>query len=156
MSMPSQQFGKQEELGVPPPARSAPAKSEERVAYLFLMPWFAGLLFFLADTSGVLAVHQHDRQASHQPRRRELYRSRKLRLHVHEGRVLLQVAVHHDEVDLADNAAVHDRRAGDLAAAEPEVCGMHVFRTILYIPAVLSGVAVAVLWLLLLTPSSGP
>ena len=48
MSMPSQQFGKQEELGVPPPARSAPAKSEERVAYLFLMPWFAGLLLFLA------------------------------------------------------------------------------------------------------------
>ena len=33
--------------------------------------------------------------------------------------------------------------------------GMHLFRTILYIPAVLSGVAVAVLWLNLLNPDLG-
>ena len=33
--------------------------------------------------------------------------------------------------------------------------GMNVFRTILYIPAVVSGVAVAVLWLQLLNPELG-
>ena len=33
--------------------------------------------------------------------------------------------------------------------------GMNVFRTILYIPAVVSGVAVAVLWLQLLNPEHG-
>ena len=33
--------------------------------------------------------------------------------------------------------------------------GMNVFRTILYIPAVVSGVAVAVLWMQLLNPEQG-
>ena len=49
MSMPSQQFGKQEELRASQPRRQERAAAkEERVAYLFLMPWFAGLFLFLA------------------------------------------------------------------------------------------------------------
>ena len=47
MSMPSQQLGKQE-IAHPQPRRSRAAAKEERVAYLFLMPWFAGLFLFLA------------------------------------------------------------------------------------------------------------
>src|SRR5919202_5684124 len=47
MSAPSQQLGAQDTVR-PRPRRSAPARAEERAAYLFLLPWFAGLLFFLA------------------------------------------------------------------------------------------------------------
>ena len=35
--------------------------------------------------------------------------------------------------------AVHDHRPGRRAAAEPEAARMHIFRTLLYVPAVLSG-----------------
>ena len=47
MSMPSQQLGRQE-IAHAHPRRSRAAAREERVAYLFLLPWFAGLFFFLA------------------------------------------------------------------------------------------------------------
>jgi len=47
MSMPSQQLGKQE-IAHAHPRRSRAAAREERVAFLFLIPWFAGLFFFLA------------------------------------------------------------------------------------------------------------
>src|SRR5215210_930162 len=47
MSIPSQQLGRPPEVPAPT-RRSVPAVKEERVAYLFLTPWFAGLLLFLA------------------------------------------------------------------------------------------------------------
>ena len=47
MSMPSQQLGDQAKPRVRP-RRSIAAVKEERAAFLFLTPWFAGLFLFLA------------------------------------------------------------------------------------------------------------
>jgi multiple sugar transport system permease protein len=154
MSMPSQQLAKQE-IAHSQPRRSRAAVKEERVAYLFLMPWFAGLFLFL----GVPLVYS-------------LYISMTDRRLISAGKAHF--------VGLQNCASTFTKDAffyksllitmkwivmstplflvvGLLISLllNQKYFGMNVFRTILYIPAVVSGVAVAVLWLNLLNPELG-
>ena len=62
MSMPSQQLGDQAKPRVRP-RRSVAAAKEERAAFLFLTPWFAGLLLFLVIPLGyALYISMTDRR----------------------------------------------------------------------------------------------
>jgi multiple sugar transport system permease protein len=154
MSMPSQQLGKQE-IARSQPRRSRAAVKEERVAYLFLMPWFAGLFLFL----GVPLVYS-------------LYISMTDRRLISAGKahfVGLQNYVYMFTKDAFFYKSLVITMKWILMSTplflivgllislllNQRYFGMNVFRTILYIPAVVSGVAVAVLWLNLLNPELG-
>lgn len=154
MSMPSQQLGKQE-IAHSQPRRSRAAAKEERVAYLFLMPWFAGLFLFL----GVPLVYS-------------LYISMTDRRLISAGKahfVGLQNYVYMFTQDAFFYKSLLITMKWILMSTplflvvgllislllNQKYFGMNVFRTILYIPAVVSGVAVAVLWLNLLNPELG-
>src|ERR687889_194521 len=154
MSMPSQQLGKQE-IAHSQPRRSRAAAKEERVAYLFLMPWFAGLFLFL----GVPLVYS-------------LYISMTDRRLISAGKahfVGLQNYVYMFTKDAFFYKSLLITMKWILMSTplflvvgllislllNQKYFGMNVFRTILYIPAVVSGAAVAVLWLNLLNPELG-
>jgi multiple sugar transport system permease protein len=154
MSMPSQQLGKQE-VAHAQPRRSRAAVKEERVAYLFLAPWFAGLFLFL----GVPLVYS-------------LYISMTDRRLISAGKahflglqnyvyMFTQDAFFYKSLFITMKWIVMSTPlflvAGLLISLflNQKYFGMNVFRTILYIPAVVSGVAVAVLWLQLLNPELG-
>jgi multiple sugar transport system permease protein len=155
MSIPSQQFGKQEELGVPPPARSAPAKSEERVAYLFLMPWFAGLLLFLAiPLVYSLYISMTDRRLISRGAANFIGLENYVYMFTTDAFFYKSLFITMKWIVLTTPLLLI---AGLLISLllNQKYFGMNVFRTILYIPAVVSGVAVAVLWLQLLNPELG-
>ncbi len=144
MSMPSQQFGKQEELGVPPPARSAPARSEERVAYLFLMPWFAGLLFFLAiPLVYSLYISMTDRRLISRGGANFIGLENYVFMFTRDAFFYKSLYITMKWILLTTPLFLI---AGLLISLllNQKYFGMNVFRTILYIPAVVSGVAVAV------------
>ncbi len=155
MSMPTQQFGKQEELGVPPSVRSAPAKREERVAYLFLMPWFAGLLLFLAiPLVYSLYISMTDRRLISRGAANFIGLENYVYMFTRDAFFYKSLFITIKWIVLTTPLLLI---AGLLISLllNQKYFGMNVFRTILYIPAVVSGVAVAVLWLQLLNPELG-
>lgn len=135
------------------PRPGALQRKEERVALLFLLPWFAGLIAFLLIPLGwaIWISLSSDR----------LLKSGKF----------IGLSNYHD-IFTQDNNFYHALFitlkwlvlttplflfVGMLLSLllNQKIRGMNFFRTLLYIPAVLSGVAVAVLWLQLLNPDLG-
>jgi multiple sugar transport system permease protein len=129
------------------------ARREERVAYLFLLPWLVGLVAFLIIPLGwAIWISLSDERLLVEGQFVGLqnyvtiftedeffYKS----LSVTLKWVLLSTPLYL-VVGLLLSLLLNQR-----------LPGMNIFRTILYIPAVLSGVAVAVLWLNLLNPDLG-
>jgi multiple sugar transport system permease protein len=154
MSMPSQQLAKQE-IAHSQPRRSRAAAKEERVAYLFLMPWFAGLFLFLAIPLGyALYISMTDRRLiSRGPADfigldNYVYMFTKDGLFYHSLYITAKWLVLTTPLFLAAGLVIS-------LFLNQKYLGMNVFRTILFIPAVVSGVAVAVLWKQLLNPEQG-
>jgi multiple sugar transport system permease protein len=154
MSMPSQQLGDQAKPRVRP-RRSVAAAKEERAAFLFLTPWFAGLLLFLVIPLGyAVYISMTDRRLISGARTHFIgldnyaYMFTQDGLFYHSLYITAKWLVLTTPLFLAAGLVIS-------LFLNQKYFGMNVFRTILYIPAVVSGVAVAVLWLQLLNPEQG-
>ena len=120
MSMPSQQLGKQE-IAHPQPAPQQGRRKEERVAYLFLMPWFAGLFLFLAmPLVYSLYISMTDRRLISAGEAHFVGLQNYVYMFTQDA-FFYKSLLHNDEVDPAEHAALPGRRAADLAPPQPEV-----------------------------------
>jgi multiple sugar transport system permease protein len=128
------------------------AKREERAAYLFLLPWILGLLAFwivpivwsiwLSGTNYDIISSPHWVGLDNY---REMAGDRHFWLSIRATLTYTAMAVPlYLILGLALSLLLNQR-----------VRGMNVFRTILFVPSVLSGVAVAILWVALLNPDVG-
>jgi multiple sugar transport system permease protein len=129
------------------------AASEERAAYLFLMPWFAGLVFLLAipllwSVYISLTDEQQLRVGDFVGLDNYVRMFTADDLFFHSLGVTLRWIVLSTPLFLISGLAV-------ALLLNQKLRGMNLFRTILYIPAVLSGVAVTVLWVVLLNGELG-
>jgi multiple sugar transport system permease protein len=128
------------------------AKKEQRAAYLFLSPWLIGLFgFFMVPiiASVLLSFSEYDIITSPTwlglENYRELFDDRTFWVSI---RVTLKYMVL--SVPLYIIAGLLLSLVLNL-----KIRGINLFRTILFLPSVLSGVAVAVLWVALLNPDVG-
>jgi len=128
-------------------------RSEERWAYLFLSPWFAGLILML----GVPLVYAVYISLSNE----SLFKIGHLigldnykQILTDDPSFIQALTVTIKWIALSTPLLL----VAGLAVAlllNQKLPGMNTFRTLLYIPAVLSGVAVTVLWFLLLNSETG-
>ena len=128
------------------------ARKEQRAAYLFLSPWLIGLVgFFMVPiiASVLLSFSEWDIITSPEwlglENYRELFDDRTFWVSI---RVTLKYMVL--SVPLYIIAGLLLSLVLNL-----KIRGINLFRTILFLPSVLSGVAVAVLWVALLNPDVG-
>jgi multiple sugar transport system permease protein len=140
-----------------PPARRARlgrmARQEERAAYLFLLPWLIGLVvFLLGPIIASIVISLTDWNIITEPHwvglanyREMLFEDRNFWQSI---RVTLYYAVLSVPLSMVAGLALS-------LLLNMRIKGMYGFRTILYLPSVLSGVAVAVLWVSLLNPDLG-
>jgi multiple sugar transport system permease protein len=129
------------------------ARQEERAAYLFLLPWLIGLVVFLLGPIiasvlismtnwNIISDAEWVGLANYQEMLfddRNFWQSIRVTLYYTALSVPLYLVA-----GLALSLLLNLR-----------LKGMYAFRTILYLPSVLSGVAVAVLWISLLNPDFG-
>lgn len=129
------------------------ARAEERAAYLFLLPWLIGIVVFLIGpiVASVLISLTNWNLVS-EPQwvgldnyREMLFDDRKFWQSL---RVTLYYTILSVPLYLVFGLAIS-------MLLNLRLRGMYLFRTILYLPAVISGVAVAVLWVSLLNPDLG-
>lgn len=129
------------------------ARHEERVAYLFLVPWFAGLLcFMLIPLLWSVWISMTDEQLLRVGQfiglQNYVYMFTQDRFFYHSLAVTLRWIVLTIPLYMVAGIAL-------ALLLNQKLAGMNLFRTILYIPAVLSGVAVTILWRNLLNPDLG-
>jgi multiple sugar transport system permease protein len=128
------------------------ARREERTGFLFASPWLIGGVLFLIGpivASGLLSLTNWNLISS--PRWVGIDNYRDM-AGDHNFRQSIKVTL------LYTVLAIPLYQVAGLALGlllNQRVKGMYVFRTILFMPAVLSGVAVAVLWVSLLNPDLG-
>jgi multiple sugar transport system permease protein len=129
------------------------AREEEHAAFLFLLPWLIGLVLFLVGPiiASVLLSMTNWNIIS-EPRwvglanyQEMLFEDRKFWQSI---RVTLYYTVLAVPLGLLAGLGVS-------LLLNMRLPGMYGFRTILYLPSVISGVAVAVLWITLLNPELG-
>jgi multiple sugar transport system permease protein len=133
--------------------KSLTAKKEQRDAYLFLSPWLIGLsVFWLLPiiASFVLSLTDYDilsdpEWVGLQNYREMLFEDRTFWVSI---RVTLKYLVLSVPLYLLFGLVIS-------LILNLKIRGINVFRTILFLPGVLSGVAVAVLWFALLNPDIG-
>jgi multiple sugar transport system permease protein len=133
-------------------ARSRAARREERAGFLFAAPWLIGTVLFLVGPIVASLLLSFTDWNLISPARwvglenyRDMVGDRDFRQSIN---VTLYFAV----------LAIPLYQVAGIALAlllNQRLPGMHLFRTILFLPAVLSGVAVAVLWAQLLNPDVG-
>jgi multiple sugar transport system permease protein len=133
-------------------ARSRAARREERAGLLFAAPWLIGTVLFLVGPIVASLLLSFTDWNLISPARwvglenyRDMVGDRDFRQSIN---VTLYFAV----------LAIPLYQVAGIALAlllNQRLPGMHLFRTILFLPAVLSGVAVAVLWAQLLNPDVG-
>jgi multiple sugar transport system permease protein len=128
------------------------AKKEERAAFLFASPWLLGLVLFVVGpilASVALSVTNWNLISSPKfvglRNYREMIGDRNFWQSIRVTLVFTVLAVPLYQVTGLALALLLNQR----------VRGMYLFRTILFLPAVLSGVAVAALWVSLLNPDLG-
>jgi ABC-type sugar transport system permease subunit len=132
--------------------RGRMAKKEERAAFLFASPWLLGLILFVVGpilASVALSVTNWNLISSPKfvglRNYREMIGDRNFWQSIRVTLVFTVLAVPLYQVTGLALALLLNQR----------VRGMYLFRTILFLPAVLSGVAVAALWVSLLNPDLG-
>jgi multiple sugar transport system permease protein len=134
------------------PKRSKAARKEERAGYLFASPWLIGTFVFLIGPIVASMLLSFTNWNLISPAKwvglenyRDMVADRNFRQSI---RVTLFYAI----------LAVPLFQLAGIALAtllNLRLRGMYLFRTILFLPAVLSGVAVAVLWAQMLNPDLG-
>jgi multiple sugar transport system permease protein len=129
------------------------ARKEQRAAYLFLSPWLIGLLaFWLIPIVASILISATDWNIISSPHwvgmsnYKEMFTDdRNFWLSI---RVTLKYMVLSVPLYLVFGLALS-------LLLNLKIRGINLFRTILFVPSVLSGVAVAVLWVALLNPDVG-
>lgn len=129
------------------------AREEERAAYLFLLPWLFGLVvFLLGPIIASIIISLTNWNIISEPRwvglenySEMLFEDRKFWGSI---RVTLYYTILSVPIFMVGGLAVS-------LLLNLRLRGMYLFRTILYLPSVISGVAVAVLWISLLNPELG-
>jgi multiple sugar transport system permease protein len=128
------------------------ARKEQRAAYLFLSPWLIGLVgFFLIPIIASLLLSFSEWDIITSPHwlglanYRELFDDRTFWVSV---RVTLKYMVLSVPLYIVTGLLLS-------LVLNLKIRGINLFRTLLFLPSVLSGVAVAVLWVALLNPDVG-
>jgi len=129
------------------------ARREERVAYLFLLPWLCGLLaFWVVPMLWSIALSASDWDIISTPSWVGLGNYREMLTDDRHFWLAVQATLKYILLSVPLYLVV-----GLLLSLllNLRLRGMNVFRTILFVPSVLSGVAVAILWVALLNPDVG-
>jgi multiple sugar transport system permease protein len=138
--------------GPPKKKLSKLAKGEERAAYLFLSPWIIGFVVLLAGpiiASVYLSMNEWSLVSP--PKWVGLGNYQKM-VNDREFLISLKVTLRY----LVLSVPVYLVTGFGLALLlNQKLRGMNVFRTVLYLPSLLAGVAVAVLWSMVLHPDLG-
>lgn len=137
----------------PRPPLSRTRRREQRAAYLFLSPWLLGLLaFWIVPIVASLLLSFTDWTLIFKPHWVGLSNYRAMASD-HDFWNSIRVTVKYILLSVPLYMVV-----GLLLSLllNLKLRGMNVFRTFLFIPSVLSGVAVAILWVSLLNPDVGP
>ncbi|MGI8872511.1 MAG: carbohydrate ABC transporter permease [Candidatus Limnocylindria bacterium] len=128
------------------------ASAETRAAYLFLLPWLAGLVFLLAIPLGWAAwISLTDEQLLRPGVWTGVDNYARM---LSDDLFLTAVGVTLKWIVLSTPVFMI-AGLGLALLLNQKLPGIRAFRTVLYIPAVLSGVAVAVLWVVLLNGDLG-
>jgi multiple sugar transport system permease protein len=133
-------------------ARSTAARKEQRAGFLFASPWLIGVVLFLIGpiiASGILSLTNWNLISSPRWVGLDNYRTMVASDSFWQS---IKVTLFYTLL------AIPIYQVAGLALAlllNQRVKGMYLFRTVLFLPAVLSGVAVAVLWVSLLNPDLG-
>lgn len=132
--------------------RSRSARREERAGFLFASPWLIGVVIFLIGPIIASLLLSFTNWNLVSPARwvgfdnyEEMLGNRNFRQSVNVTLFYAVLAIPLYQVAGVAVAVLLNLR----------IRGMYLFRTILFLPAVLSGVAVAVLWAQLLSPDFG-
>jgi multiple sugar transport system permease protein len=129
------------------------ARREERAAYLFLSPWLFGLLaFWLIPIIASLLLSMTRWEIIRDPEWLGLENYREMLFDDRTFWVSVRVTLKYMLMSVPLYLI-----AGLLLSLllNLKIRGINLFRTILFVPSVLSGVAVAVLWVALLNPDVG-
>ncbi len=129
------------------------ARSEERAAYLFLTPWLVGLLLLFAVPL-LYAVYISLTDESLFQVGDWVGLDNYVQIFTGDPKFLHALSVTLRWI-LLSTPLFMVASLGLSLLLNQKLRGMNVFRTVLYIPAVLSGVAVTVLWFVLLNGQSG-
>jgi len=140
-------------LASPRLQRGAGTRAEERTAYIFLAPWFAGFIFFLLIPLGWAVWLSFTDEQLLRPGQFVGFENY-ARAFTDDPSFWKALQVTLTWIVIAVPLFLI---SGLLVALllNQKVRGMGFFRTILYVPAVLSGVAIAVLWFTLLNSDLG-
>jgi multiple sugar transport system permease protein len=129
------------------------ARREERTAYLFLLPWILGLLaFWIVPIAWSVYISGTDWNIISHPYWLGLDNYREMLFHDRHFWLSVRVTLKYMAMSVPLYLIV------GLALSlllNLKIRGMNVFRTILFVPSVLSGVAVAILWVAILNPDVG-
>lgn len=132
--------------------RSRNSRKEQRAGYLFASPWLVGtVLFVVGPIIASLALSVTNWNLISSPRLVGLENYRDM-VHDRNFWQSIRVTLYYTVL------AVPLYQVAGLSLAlllNQRVRGMYLFRTILFLPSVLSGVAVAALWVSLLNPDLG-
>jgi multiple sugar transport system permease protein len=129
------------------------ARREEKAAYLFLLPWLAGLLmFWIVPILWSIALSASDWDIISTPSWVGLNNYREMLSDDRHFWLAIGVTLKYILLSVPLYLV-----AGLLLSLllNLKLRGMNLFRTILFVPSVLSGVAVAILWVALLNPDVG-
>src|SRR5712691_13071346 len=129
------------------------ARKEERRAYLFLSPWLLGFaLFSVVPIVASLVLSLTDWNLLRKANWVGLSNYREMFFHDSNFWQSIRVTFKYTVISVPLYMVVG---LGLSLLLNLKYRGMNVFRTILFIPSVLSGVAVAILWASLLNPDVG-
>ena len=133
--------------------RGLMARKEERAAYLFLSPWLIGLaLFWLIPIGWSVWLSLNEWSIIKSPEWLGLQNFREMLFEDRTFWVSIRVTLKYMVLSVPLYLV-----CGLLLSLllNLKIRGINLFRTILFLPSVLSGVAVAVLWVALLNPDVG-
>ncbi len=129
------------------------ARHEELVSYLFLAPWLIGLLvFWIGPIIASAVISLMEWYIISTPHWVGISNYQEMFTHDRQFAQSIGVTLKYTVMSLPLYLAAG---LGLSLLLNLKIRGMNVFRTILFIPAVLSGVAVAILWVQLLNPDVG-
>ncbi len=133
--------------------RNGMARREERAAYLFLTPWLVGLVVFLAAPLGwSVYISMSDEQLLRPGQFIGL--DNYTQIFTNDPSFYQSIGVTLRWIALTTPLFL-GAGLGLAILLNQKLPGMRLFRTILYIPAVLSGVAITILWAVLLNGDVG-
>jgi len=129
------------------------ARQEERAAYLFLAPWLIGLLvFWIGPILASVVLSMTEWYIISSPTWVGLSNYQEMFFNDNQFWQSIGVTLKYTFMSLPVYMAAG---LGLSMLLNLKLRGMNFFRTILFIPSVLSGVAVAILWVSLLNPDVG-